>query len=164
MTIQTFKGVQNQELVLKSDYDAVAKIAGTAEILAELIKIMKADYDKLAAECAPYKKFFEHAWSFAIEACDFDGASIQDLSIELGLVKSEIYDSDKHSDLVNDASLFENGDDVYFPVKTPVTDSAIAELKAQQLSEFRIWAKNSGLGLAFAAIEQFSANRRAGVK
>ncbi|EIC84044.1 Eaa1 [Serratia sp. M24T3] len=56
MTIQIFKGVKNQELVLKSDYDAVAEMAGAAEILAELLKASKADcgslqrrYDDLAA-------------------------------------------------------------------------------------------------------------------
>ena len=48
----TVKLGNGQEFVSKADYDAIVKVAGTAEILAEIIKVMKADYDKLAVECA----------------------------------------------------------------------------------------------------------------
>ncbi len=56
MTIQTFKGVQNQELVLKADYDNAERDAQIglelSERLERQLREKQADYDKLAAEKA----------------------------------------------------------------------------------------------------------------
>ena len=130
MTIQIFKGVQNQELV------------------------SKADYDKLAAECATQNKRMQELVIIINNADNsycMCGDSME--SHVTGGCGSPTGMFDYHY-----------GAWLQSEIETPVSDAALAELKAQQLNEFHLWANNHGLHIAVDAVEQFSANLRAGVK
>jgi len=106
MTIQIFKGVQNQELVLKADYEKAASFEISLDAalhreraLERQLLSKEADYEKLAAECAALKKHIE----IAVELWDA-GAELDDHLIA--------------------------------QVETPAADAAIAEFKAQGVDEF----------------------------
>jgi len=126
-----------------------------------------------AAESLQYKRFFESAWRVAMDGCDFDGAGIQGLAVNLGLAKAEVYDSEKHSDLVSDASDFEDGCEVFFPVKSLNADAILNEVRAQGCEMFiefnRKLAKDYPHAMVAKALEvtelngeQFAARIRAG--
>ncbi len=126
MSIQTSKGVQNQELVLKADYDNAERDAQIglelSERLERQLREKQADYDKLAAECASLKA----------ENC------IQDFII------TAVKDLVRESDGVIGWHL--NGDvaswDEVLPElshsDTPATDTAITEIGAKAIESFVI--------------------------
>lgn len=59
-------------------------------------------------ENARLRKFWERARDNAFEGCDMDGGEIQEVGLELGLLRSEPYDPIKHGDHEG----FEEGDTI----------------------------------------------------
>ncbi len=87
--------------------------------------------NELAAENAGMDAFVEALLSIAWQGGSADGAEIQELAQKHGLLRQEIYCADEHENLVDDPGNFEDGDPVYFRVKTPATDAFNRELQAQ---------------------------------
>ncbi|MCO7511816.1 hypothetical protein NJH77_21430 [Serratia fonticola] len=92
---------------------------------------LKARLDAVVAECATLKQFFQKGIEISFDGCDWDGGSIQDFAFGIGLLRQEAYDATKHQELVSDPTIFENGDEVYFVVKTPTTTAALAEVETR---------------------------------
>ncbi|MFV8981132.1 hypothetical protein [Serratia fonticola] len=97
---------------------------------------LKARLDAVVAECATLKQFFQKGIEISFDGCDWDGGSIQDFAFGIGLLRQEVYDATKHQELVSDPTIFENGDEVYFVVKTPATAAALAEVEAKAIERF----------------------------
>ncbi len=151
-------------------YRAVASAAISLSDSGEYVKYedyaaLQAQVNALAAKNSALKNFFDYAWSIAVEACDFDGWDIQEKALELGLIERVTYEAEKHRDKVNDASLFTDGDDVYFPTEAPATDSAIREIKAQGVDESVYFMQTQlciTLDDCYSALDEFAATLRNG--
>ncbi len=90
----------------------------------------------LAAENAGLSEFVDALLSIAWQGGSADGADIQVLALKHGLLCQEVYSADEHENQVDDPGNFEDGDPVYFRVKTPVTDAFLAEVRAQGVEMF----------------------------
>ncbi|CAI1766545.1 Uncharacterised protein [Serratia fonticola] len=115
--IQDFLGVKDGGI-----YEAVVK--------------QKQQLDAVVAECVALKQFFQKGIEISFDGCDWDGGSIQDFAFGIGLLRQEVYDATKHQELVSDPTIFENGDEVYFVVKTPASSAALAEVEAKAIEKF----------------------------
>lgn len=108
---------------------------------------LEARYAALAAENAGLNAFVDALLSIAWQGCGADGAEIQELALKNGLLRQEVYSSDEHETLVDDPGNFEDGDSVYFRVKTPATAAFLAEVRAQcvemaaQSEQFSTWVQ-----------------------
>lgn len=97
---------------------------------------LKQRLDAVVAECVALKQFFQKGIEISFDGCDWDGGSIQDFAFGIGLLRQEVYDATKHQELVSDPTIFENGDEVYFVVKTPAVTAALAEAQATGVERF----------------------------
>lgn len=141
MTIQIFKGVQNQELVLKADYDKKSD-----------------DYDKLAAECAAQNKRMQ-ALNGILNNADNSYCMCGD-SIE----------SHATGGCGSPTGMLDYlyGAWLESEIETPARDAALADIKAQVLDELVIYATAPAgyhsENISVADVREFAANIRAGVK
>ncbi|HDC4403187.1 TPA: hypothetical protein O8L40_000744 [Enterobacter cloacae] len=81
----------------------------------------------LAAENAGMDAFVDALLSIAWQGGSADGAEIQELALKHGLLRQEIYSADEHENQVDDPGNFEDGDPVYFRIKTQATDDYMRE-------------------------------------
>lgn len=109
---------------------------------------IKARLDAVVAECATLKQFFQKGIEISFDGCDWDGGSIQDFAFGIGLLRQEVYDATKHQELVSDPTIFENGDEVYFVVKTPAVTAALAEVEAKAIEKFAARQKEKSNAVA----------------
>ncbi|MCE1970822.1 hypothetical protein LWT57_12445 [Enterobacter cloacae] len=91
------------------------------------IENLQMQLEKLAAENAGLNTFVDALLSIAWHGGSADGAEIQDLALKHGLLRQEVYSADEHETLVDDPGNFEDGDPVYFRIKTPATDAYMSE-------------------------------------
>lgn len=117
---------------------------------------------ELAAENAGMDAFVEALLSIAWQGGSADGAEIQELAQKHGLLRQEVYCADEHENLVNDPGNFEDGDPVYFRVKTPATDAFIFELQIQgvELAISRLESSRYGEAGDLAFLRNFAAQLR----
>lgn len=119
---------------------------------------LKARLDAVVAECATLKQFFQKGIEISFDGCDWDGGSIQDFAFDIGLLRQEVYDATKHQELVSDPTIFENGDEVYFVVKTPATTAALAEVEAKAIEKFADEQKEKSSSADRAGMKHLSAS------
>lgn len=81
----------------------------------------------LAAENAGLNAFVDALLSIAWQGGSADGAEIQEMALKHGLLRQEVYSADEHETLVDDPGNFEDGDPVYFRIKTQATDAYMRE-------------------------------------
>lgn len=91
---------------------------------------------QLTAENGVMDAFVNEMLSIAWRGCYVDWWTIHDLALKHGLIQQEAYCADVHENLVEDPGDFEDGDDVYFRVKTPAIDRILAGIKADGVEEF----------------------------
>lgn len=110
--------------------------------------------------------FVDALLSIAWQGGSADGAEIQELALKHGLLRQEVYSADEHESLVKGPCNFEDGDSVYFRVKTPATDAAIAAIRAEGVDlAIVLHKKINGSGvLSVSALEYLSAQIREGAQ
>lgn len=81
----------------------------------------------LAAESSGMSAFVDALLCIAWQGGSADGAEIQELALKHGLLRQEIYSADKHENQVDDPGNFEDGDPVYFRIKTQATNAHMSE-------------------------------------
>jgi len=91
---------------------------------------LEAKCSELAVENSGMDAFVAAMLSIAWQGGNADGADIQNLALENGLLRQEVYSADAHENLVGDAGNFEEGDPVYFRVENPNTDAWVNEQRA----------------------------------
>lgn len=115
-------------LSLSSEFE----LACLCELVAvtEQVRLLTEQRDALVAENSGMDEFVDTMLKIAWRGGSADGFDIQDAAIVNGLIRAEVYCADKHENLVEDPSNFEDGDTVYLRVETPAHDAAIASLRA----------------------------------
>lgn len=91
------------------------------------IENLQMQVEKLAAENAGMNAFVDALLSIAWQGGSADGAEIQEMALKHGLLRQEVYSADEHETLVDDPGNFEDGDQVYFRIKTQATDDYMRE-------------------------------------
>jgi hypothetical protein len=102
---------------------------------AEYSALLK-ERDALAVDSIQLRQFFVYCIESAFDGCNLDGGDIQDKALELGLVREEAYQSEKHGSLVSDSGYFEDGDSIYIVNEQTNVDAAIANIQAQGLEKY----------------------------
>jgi len=91
---------------------------------------------ELAVENSGMDAFVAAMLSIAWQGGTADGADIENLALENGLLRQEVYSADAHENLVGDPGNFEEGDPVYSRVENPATDAWVNEQRAHDLNAF----------------------------
>lgn len=144
-----------------------------SDIAAELgwrdmqIAKLTAERDALAAESVGMDKFVDSLLSIAWQGGSSDGADIQELALNHGLIRQESYCADTHESLVEDPGNFEEGDEVYFRVETPATAAYLNAVRAEGVDKAiaHLHKKFEGtghIGVPVMALESLANQLRAG--
>ena len=102
----------------------------THEDYAALLTALLKERDALAVDSIQLRQFFAYCIESAFEGCNLDGGDIQEKALELGLVREESYQSEKHGSLVSDSGYFEDGDSIYIVNEQTNVDAATAVIQA----------------------------------
>lgn len=159
MTIQIFKGVQNQELVSKADYD---KLVVRLEMINALMDVAKEANENAKRGASA---LMEERDKLAVE-----GAMHREITVRtIGMLSCSGYEPKENSLNPAESLLFDALEASY----EPNTDAAIADLKAQGVEEFKVWndahieagdEHEEPLREVSKACSMFAAKLRAGVK
>lgn len=109
---------------MKLTYEELERYGRQADITIENLQMK---FEKLAAESAGLNAFVDALLSVAWQGGSADGAEIQEMALKHGLLRHEVYSADEHETLVDDPGNFEDGDPVYFRIKTQATDDYMRE-------------------------------------
>ncbi|EMF2455893.1 TPA: hypothetical protein R1B11_003380 [Klebsiella pneumoniae] len=127
----------------------------------KFLKLAKA-FKQLAAENVGMDGFVEEMLAIAWQGGSADGSDIQELALRYGLIRQEVYCTDKHENCVYDPGNFDDGDAVYFRTETPVTDRIVAGIKADGVEQ----AANEcyGAGYIYETLLAYAQQMRKGAK
>ncbi|MBZ1877134.1 hypothetical protein ACYAZN_05740 [Klebsiella pneumoniae] len=149
---------------IKTVNELIASLESAGELSIreqKFLKLAKA-FKQLAAENVGMDGFVEEMLAIAWQGGSADGSDIQELALRYGLIRQEVYCTDKHENCVYDPGNFDDGDAVYFRTETPVTDRIVAGIKADGVEQ----AANEcyGAGYIYETLLAYAQQMRKGAK